>query len=92
MTTSRYTQIMRTFSRRLKLARTNAGYKSAQRFAAALGMEPHSYRKYERGTAEPNFETLLRICDLLKISTSELLPTDADAGQRDANGEHSEAA
>ena len=74
MTTSRHDQIMKTFAKRLKAARERAGFKSAQRFAGQLGMEPHSYRKYERGTAEPNFERLVQICEVLEIETSYLLP------------------
>lgn len=74
MTTSRYDQIMRTFAKRLKRAREQAGYASAQRLASTLGIEPHAYRKYERGEAEPNFETLVRICETLRIETSFLLP------------------
>lgn len=74
MPTSRYEQIMRTFAKRLKKAREAKGYVSAQQFAGQLGMEPHAYRKYERGDAEPNFETLMRICDLLDIEVSYLLP------------------
>lgn len=74
MTTSRYDQIMKTFGKRLKKAREGAGYLSAQAFAAALGVEPHGYRKYERGQSEPNFEMLLRICELLGTHPSALLP------------------
>lgn len=65
---------MKTFAKRLKAARMRAGYKSAQKFAGVLGVEPHSYRKYERGTAEPRFEILVRMCEMLDIETSELLP------------------
>lgn len=65
---------MRTFARRLKKARLAAGYKSAQKLAGALGLEPHTYRKYERGQTEPNFETLLRICKTLDVDVSYLLP------------------
>ena len=65
---------MKTFGKRLKAARASAGFKSAQKFAHSMGLEPHSYRKYERGQAEPNFETLMRICELLKVETSYLLP------------------
>lgn len=74
MTTSRYDQIMRTFAKRLKQAREAAGYASAQKLAARLGLDPHAYRKYERGDAEPNFETLLRICETLNVETNYLLP------------------
>ena len=74
MGTSRYTKIMKTFGKRLKSARENAGYRSAQSFSNVLGMEAPAYRKYERGHSEPNFETLVRICELLKVNTDFLLP------------------
>lgn len=74
MTTSRYDQIMRTFAKRLRKARVARGYTSAQKFSALIGLEPHTYRKYERGQSEPNFEILVRICEQLKIETSELIP------------------
>jgi transcriptional regulator with XRE-family HTH domain len=65
---------MKHFGRRLKRARMAAGYASAQQFAGVLGLEPHSYRKYERGQAEPNFENLVRICETLNVSLDELIP------------------
>jgi transcriptional regulator with XRE-family HTH domain len=82
MTTSRHEQIMNTFAKRLKAARMRAGYTSAQQFAGALGMEPHSYRKYERGTAEPNFERLVEMCKLLDIDVNHLLPVNSDKTTR----------
>lgn len=73
MSKARYAQIMKTFSTRLKDAR-KAKYGSAEMFAAVVGLEPHTYRKYERGQSEPNFDTLMRICELLDIEASYLLP------------------
>jgi Predicted transcription factor, homolog of eukaryotic MBF1 len=64
---------MRVFGQVLKNAR-EAKFKSAQQFAEQLGLEPHTYRKYERGEAEPNFETLTRICQELGITPNDLLP------------------
>lgn len=64
---------MKTFAERLKAAREKH-YESAQQFAQVLGMEPHAYRKYERGQSEPNFETLTRICELLELTANDLLP------------------
>lgn len=90
MTTSRYAKIMKTFGARLRAARERAGYRSAQGFAAVLGMEPHAYRKYERGEAEPNFENLLRICEMLDVTTDDLLPVPLRAGESD--GGHTAAA
>lgn len=74
MTTSRYRTIMKTFGTRLKQARLRAGYRSAQQFAGVLALEAHTYRKYERGAAEPNYDTLTRICELLDITPNDLLP------------------
>ena len=74
MSKGRYSQIMKTFSTRLQRAREKAGYASAQQFAGVLGLEPHTYRKYERGQSEPNFEVLVRICELLDITPNHLLP------------------
>ena len=82
MTTSRYDKIMKTFGKRLRSAREQAGYRSAESFAHALHIEPHTYRKYERGAAEPNFETLVRIKELLNISADYLLPTANDVVPR----------
>lgn len=64
---------MRTFATRLKAARKGK-YASAQMFAAVAGLEPHTYRKYERGQSEPNFDTLMRICELLDVDAGYLLP------------------
>lgn len=74
MTTSRYNQIMSNFGKRLRKAREAAGYASAQQFAGVLGIEPHTYRHYERGEREPNLELLARICELLSVTPNDLLP------------------
>ena len=81
---------MRTFGQRLKEARELAGYKSAQQFAGVLDVEPHTYRKYERGHAEPNFDTLTRICELLGITPNHLLPLAASMTKREG-GSNSQA-
>lgn len=79
MAQTRYKQIMRTFATRLRGARKAAGFSSAQRFAGVLGIEPPTYRKYERGDSEPNFEVLMRICELLNVDAGYLLPRTAAA-------------
>ena len=76
---ARYKQIMKTFGQRLKAARVQK-YPSAQQFANAAGIEPHTYRKYERGQAECNFETLTRFCELLDITPNDLFPHAAQRG------------
>jgi len=73
---------MKTFGDRLKQAREAAGYESAQRFSGVLGLEPHTYRKYERGQSEPNYETLTRICELLSVTPNDLLPLGAAGARR----------
>ena len=64
---------MRTFATRLKAAR-KARFPSAAQFAAVADIEPHTYRKYERGQSEPNFDTLMRMCELLDVDAGYLLP------------------
>lgn len=90
MAKGRYKTIMRTFGQRLKEAREAAGYKSAQQFAGVLSLEPHTYRKYERGEAEPNFDTITRICELLGITPNHLFPLAAAVKGR-TNGSPSQA-
>jgi len=65
---------MKAFGKRLKSAREAAGFPSAQGFAAVLGQEPHTYRHWERGEAEPDFKNLTRICELLRVTPNDLLP------------------
>jgi transcriptional regulator with XRE-family HTH domain len=77
----RHRHIMRTFAQRLKAAREDM-YDSAEQFAHLLAMAPHTYRKYERGQSEPNYETLTRICGLLGITPNDLLPDAAGNGHR----------
>jgi ribosome-binding protein aMBF1 (putative translation factor) len=83
----RYQLIMKTFADRLREAREQSGrYKSAAQFANVLGIEPHAYRKYERGQSEPNFDTLTRICELLELTPNQLLPHAARKGRKGNDG------
>ena len=66
-----------TFGKVLRKART-LKYRSAEQFAHKLGVEPHTYRKWERGETEPNLETLTRICEDLDITPNDLLPAAAE--------------
>ena len=72
--TTRYKKIMRTFGKRLRKARAQAGFRSAQTFAEHLGIEPHTYRHWERGESAPNLKTLVRLCAELSITPNDLLP------------------
>ena len=77
----RHRKIMKTFGERLKAAR-EIKYESAEQFAHLLAMGPHTYRKYERGDSEPNYETLTRICGLLGITPNDLLPEASKRSRR----------
>ena len=55
-----YSQIVKAFGTQLRKACEKAGYVSAQSFAHALGQAAHTYRHWERGEAEPDFENLTR--------------------------------
>jgi len=71
---------MKIFGTRLKQARIDAGYESAAQAASQLGIEPHTYRAYERGAREANYETLLRMCELYGISVDFVLPVQVPVG------------
>lgn len=92
MATGRYKQIMKTFGTKLRQARELAGFRSAQQFAGVLGIKPHTYRKYERGEAEPNFDTLTRMCELLEITPNHLFPLAAGMRRRTDGGPTSQTA
>lgn len=93
MSTSRHQQIMRTFGKRLKAAREQAGYSSAQKFAGVANLEPHAYRKYERGESEPRLEVIIRLCELLGVTTDYLLPVPTKSlSNKDDSGSQSAVA
>jgi transcriptional regulator with XRE-family HTH domain len=52
MSATRHQRIMKKFASKLRDARIRK-YRSAQKFAEKMGLDPHRYRKYERGDA-PN--------------------------------------
>lgn len=74
MTSGFHKQVMQAFAERLRAARIEAGYAHAKDFAEALGVEPPTYRYWERGQAAPDLTTLTRICRLLKVEPNDLLP------------------
>ena len=47
---------------------------SASQYAESIGIEPPTYRTYERGEAEPGFENMTRLCQSLGITPNDLLP------------------
>ena len=68
MAPSRHQRIKRDFGKRLATARLAAGYETAAALSQLLGMEDA-----ERGEVEPNFELLLRICAVLKVTPNDLI-------------------
>ena len=63
----------RSFAKRLRALRIAAGYENAKDFAAEIGVKEGTYNRYERAETEPNFETLLRICQVLGTDPTFLL-------------------
>ena len=57
----------------LKSYREKAGYKTAKEFAVALGIPYNTYTAYENQKREPKLDMLVKIADLLEVSTDELL-------------------
>jgi len=64
------------FSKRLNQIRKEKGF-TAQAMADMLQMRIRSYRRYESGDSAPSLETLVRIADILDVSTDVLLCRDA---------------
>ena len=63
------------FGKRLNQARKAHGL-TAQNMADSLDIGLRSYRAYESGDREPYFETLVKIADILNVSTDYLLCRD----------------
>jgi transcriptional regulator with XRE-family HTH domain len=78
----RHAEILHEFGRRLTAARIAAGYTSGQLFAFAFGVEPHTYRTWERGEHAPDIKTLQRLCLVLHVSANDLLPVHAHEEQQ----------
>ena len=57
---------------RLKERRLQKGLRQAD-VAAALGCAPTSLTNYERGTVNPPFDVLEKLCKVLEMSVFELL-------------------
>ncbi len=59
------------FSERLKLLRSARNITQA-RLAELLGVDPRVYNRWERGTATPQLDTVMKIADILQVSLDEL--------------------
>ena len=63
------------FQERLKYVRKKKGF-TAQEMADLLGTGLRNYRKYESGDHNPPLDMLVKIADILDISTDYLLCRD----------------
>lgn len=87
MSKSFHEQVMKTFAKELRKARKAAGFGSAESFAHELGVEPHTYRHWERGESSPPLPMFVRICRLLSVDPLELIPMASKKGATgDAEG------
>ena len=62
-----------TFAERLKHYRELAGYKTGKEFAEHLNIPYPSYMAYENRGREPKYELLIKIANILNVTTDELL-------------------
>jgi transcriptional regulator with XRE-family HTH domain len=62
---------MSAFAERLRLLR-EARQITQTRLAALLEVDPRVYNRWERGTATPQFDTVVKIADILQVSLDEL--------------------
>lgn len=61
------------FQENLRYYREQAGYKTAKEFADILNIPYNTYTAYENQKREPKLEMLIKIADLLQVSTDDLL-------------------
>ena len=62
---------MSAFAERLRLLR-GTRQMTQTRLADLLEVNPRVYNRWERGTAIPQFDTVMRIADILQVSLDEL--------------------
>lgn len=63
------------FSERLQQARKDAGLTQSD-IAREIDLTTSAYGYYEQGKRDPNFETLMRLCSILNVSSDYLLGLD----------------
>lgn len=71
---------MSLFSERLKLLRSARNI-TQTRLAELLEVDPRVYNRWERGSATPQLDTVIKIADILKVSLDEL------AGRQEPSGD-----
>jgi transcriptional regulator with XRE-family HTH domain len=70
---SELSQLKKRFGGRLQAARVMTGYNDAESFAADVGVQGHTYRKWERGDAWPPLDKLIVIAELTNTTLDFLL-------------------
>ena len=60
------------FNEILEYERANKNI-NKKNMALQIGVLPDTYRKYEKGIRQPDFDTLCSIADILNVSTDYLL-------------------
>ena len=60
------------FGRRLRAVRVLRGFKPGDELASAIGIRPEAYRRYERGEAAPQIDTLESLRRVLRVSADWL--------------------
>lgn len=60
------------FGKRLREHRMNSGYTSKE-FAAVVGVSQIHINEIERGKKTPSFETYIKMCNALRISSDHLI-------------------
>lgn len=73
MTRGASSKVTKAFALRLAATRESAGYRTKAEFARALGVEPPTYRSWERGGAEPSIADLARIQEVTGVSLGFLI-------------------
>ena len=60
------------FGKRLRATRLSRGM-TQEKLSEAAGVALRTYQAYEQGTRRPSFEILVKLADLLSVSTDYLL-------------------
>lgn len=71
---------MSAFSERLKLLRSARNITQV-RLAELLNVDPRVYNRWEKGSATPQFDTVIKIADILQVGLDEL------AGRKEPSNE-----
>lgn len=74
------------FPKRLNQTRKNKGI-TAQTMADKLGLALRSYQFYESGKRSPSLDTLVKIADVLDVSTDYLLCRDDFLNSREESAD-----